>query len=68
MLRIHFFQQWSNLSDPGLEDALHDGESMRRLVWVDLAADRVSDETAILRFRHLAEKHRLAEGLFAEAN
>ncbi|NRT58403.1 hypothetical protein HNQ01_004171, partial [Leptothrix sp. C29] len=24
MLRIHFMQQWFNLSDPAMEDALHD--------------------------------------------
>lgn len=30
MLRIYFLQQWFNLSDPAAEDALYDGESMRR--------------------------------------
>jgi IS5 family transposase len=30
MLRIHFMQQWFNLSDPAMEDALYDSESMRR--------------------------------------
>ena len=24
MLRIHFMQQWFNLSDPAMEEALHD--------------------------------------------
>jgi hypothetical protein len=24
MLRVYFLQQWFNLSDPGLEEALHD--------------------------------------------
>lgn len=66
MLRIYFMQQWFNLSDPGMEDALYDSESMRRFAGIDLAADLVPDETVILRFRHLLEKHRLAEGLFAE--
>jgi hypothetical protein len=31
MLRIHFMQQWYALSDPGMEDALYEIESMRRL-------------------------------------
>ena len=66
MLRIYFMQQWFNLSDPGMEDALYDSESMRRFAGIDLAADLVPDETAILRFRHLLEQHRLTEGLFAE--
>src|SRR5262244_2584961 len=30
MLRIYFLQQWFNLSDPQAEDAIYDGEAMRR--------------------------------------
>ena len=30
MLRIHFMQQWFNLSDPAMEDALHDSFSIRQ--------------------------------------
>ena len=30
MLRIYFMQQWFNLSDPAMDDALYDSESMRR--------------------------------------
>ena len=30
MLRIHFLQQWYNLSDPATEDALHDIAVVRR--------------------------------------
>jgi IS5 family transposase len=66
MLRIHFMQQWFNLSDPAMEDALYDSESMRRFAGIDLTVDLVPDETTILRFRHLLEKHKLAEQLFAE--
>jgi IS5 family transposase len=64
MLRIYFMQQWYNLSDPGMEDALYDVESMRRFAGVDLAADVIPDETTILHFRHLLEKHRLSEKIF----
>ncbi len=66
MLRIYFMQQWFNLSDPAMEDALYDSESMRRFAGIDLTLDLVPDETTILRFRHLLEKHQLAEPLFAE--
>jgi transposase, IS5 family len=66
MLRIYFMQQWFNLSDPAMEDALYDSESMRRFAGIDLTVDLVPDETTILRFRHLLEKHQLAEQLFAE--
>ena len=64
MLRIHFMQHWFNLSDPAMEDALYDSESMRRFAGIELAEDAVPDETTILRFRHLLEQHRLSETIF----
>jgi len=64
MLRIYFLQQWFDLSDPGAEDAIYDSESMRRFARVELGDDVVPDETTILRFRHLLEKHRLTESIF----
>src|SRR5271157_2367328 len=36
MLRTYFVQQWFNLSDPGVEEALYDSASLRRFVGVDL--------------------------------
>jgi IS5 family transposase len=66
MLRIYFMQQWFNLSDAATEGALYESGSMRRFAGIDLAADLVPDETTILRFRHLLEKLRLTEKLFAE--
>lgn len=68
MLRIYFLQLWFDLSDPQAEDAIYDSESMRRFVGVDLEDDAVPDETTILRFRHLLEKHGLAEAMFHEIN
>ena len=64
MLRIYFLQQWFDLSDPQAEDAIYDSESMRRFARVELGDDVVPDETTILRFRHLLEKHRLTESIF----
>jgi transposase, IS5 family len=66
MLRVYFMQQWFNLSDPQAEDSLYDIEPMRRFAGIELAEDVVPDETTILRFRHLLEKHRLTEAIFAE--
>lgn len=66
MLRVYFMQQWFNLSDPQAEDALYDIEPMRRFAGVELAEEALPDETTILRFRHLLEKHRLTEAMFAE--
>lgn len=64
MLRIYFLQQWFNLSDPQAEDAIYDSESMRRFARVELGEDVVPDESTILRFRHLLERHRLTEAIF----
>ena len=64
MLRIYFLQQWFNLSDPQAEDAIYDSESMRRFARVELGEDKIPDESTILRFRHLLEKHGLMESIF----
>jgi hypothetical protein len=66
MLRVYFMQQWFNLSDPQAEDALYDIEPMRRFAGIELADDAVPDETTILHFRHLLERHQLTEQIFAE--
>jgi transposase, IS5 family len=66
MLRVYFMQQWFNLSDPGMEDALYDSESMRGFAGLDLGQELVPDESTILRFRHLLEEHKLTEAIFAE--
>jgi len=64
MLRIHFLQHWFNLSDPGAEEALYESRSMCRFVGIDLGREPVPDETTILKFRHLLERHGLGDQLF----
>jgi IS5 family transposase len=59
MLRIHCLQLWWNLSDPAMEEELHERPLYRRFVGLEGAA-RMPDETTILRFRHLLEKQQLA--------
>ena len=65
MLRIYFLQHWFNLSDPAMEDALYDSEAMRRFAGIELSVDAVPDESTILRFSHLLERHQLTEAMFA---
>jgi len=36
MLRIYFLQQWFNLSDPGVEEAMYDSVVLRQFVGIDL--------------------------------
>ena len=64
MLRIHLLQQWYSLSDPAMEDALIEVPTMRRFAGIELISDRIPDETTILAFRHLLEKHELGEQIF----
>ena len=68
MLRVYFLQQWYALSDPMAEEMLYDSDAMRRFADIELGDDRVPDETTILNFRHLLEKHALTERLFVEVN
>lgn len=65
MLRIYFMQQWYAMSDPGMEDALYEIESMRRFAGLELIEDAIPDETTILKFRRLLERHKLTEQLLA---
>lgn len=68
MLRIYCLQQWYNLSDPGAEEALYDSITMRQFAGVSTDADVIPDETSILNFRRLLEKHQLTERLLSEIN
>ena len=68
MLRIYFLQQWFNLSDPAVEEALYDSLAMRRFVGIDLGREPVPDETTVCRFRHLLEQHDLGRPLFDEVH
>ena len=67
MLRVHCVQLFYNLSDPAMEDLLYESESVRRFVGLRLL-DAMPDETTILNFRHLLERHGLGEALFEEIN
>ena len=66
MLRVHCMQLFYNLSDPAMEDALYEIESMRQFAGLKL--DRLPDETTILNFRHFLEQHGLGKALFKEVN
>jgi IS5 family transposase len=59
MLRIHCLQLWWNLSDPAVEEELHERPLYREFAGLT-GVPRLPDETTILRFRHLLEKHKLA--------
>ena len=68
MLRLYFLQQWFNLSDPGVEEALYDSLLMRQFAGIDLGREPVPDETTVCKFRHLLEKHHLGGAMLDTVN
>lgn len=65
MLRINFMQQWFNLSDPAMEEALHDVLVFRDFAGLSSWGDAIPGETSILRFRHRLEEHKRAGQILA---
>jgi IS5 family transposase len=68
MLRIYFLQQWFNLSDPAVEEALYDSAVMRGFVGIDLGREPVPDETTVCKFRDLLEEHQLGGQMLEAVN
>ena len=68
MLRIYFLQQWFNLSDPAVEEALYDSPLMREFVGIDLGREPAPDETTVCKFRHLLEEHKIGAAMLATVN
>src|SRR5215472_8818397 len=68
MLRVYFLQQWFNLSDPGAEEALYESPALRGFAGVDLGRAPAPDESTILQFRHLLEKHELGGAMLQTVN
>jgi IS5 family transposase len=64
--RVYFLQQWFDLSDPAVEEALYDSLGMRGFVGIDLGREPVPDETTVCRFGHLLEEHDLGRPVFDE--
>ena len=45
LLRIHLLQQWYDLSDPSMENALIEVATMRRLAGISLVTDRLASRS-----------------------
>lgn len=66
MLRMYLMQNWFNLSDAGIEDAIYDSYAMRSFMHLDFLAQQVPDATTLLHFRHLIEENGIGERIFAD--
>jgi pilus assembly protein CpaE len=68
LLRTYFVQQWFNLSDPGVEEALYESPVLRGFAGVDLDVAPAPDEMAIRQFRQLLKEHDLSGEMLAKVN
>ena len=68
MLRMYLLQVWFHLSVEGVEDQINDSFAMRQFMRLDFGTQQVPDATTLLHFRHLLEKHKLGEAMFASLN
>ena len=64
MIRIYIMQLCYNLSDPMMENELIDSVAMRKFSHLGSLSNPTPDETTILNFRHLLERHSLCEQFF----
>jgi IS5 family transposase len=68
MLRNHFPQQWFNLSDPAMEEALYDAPMFREIAGLDMSEGNLPDERTIHLLRHLLEANNLSLQMLATVN
>jgi IS5 family transposase len=67
MLRIHLMQNWFGFSDPAMEEALYEITPLRQFARLRITG-AIPDETTLLNFRHLLEKHDLAPKILEAVN
>lgn len=68
MLRMYLMQNWFNLSDEGIEEAIYDSYAMRNFLGINFIDEQVPDATTLLKFRHLLEKHHIGEKIFRDVS
>ena len=66
MLRMYLMQNWFNLSDAGIEDAIYDSYAMRSFMHLDFLTEQVPDATTLLHFRRMVEENRIGEKIFSD--
>ena len=68
MLRMYLMQDWFNLADEAIEDAIYDSYAMRSFMHIDFLEKQVPDVATLLKFRHLLEREKISEKIFADVN
>lgn len=68
MLRMYCVQQWYDLADEAVEDAIYDSQALHNFMGIDLCKQSVPDATTLMGFRHLLEANNLAQAMLVEVN
>jgi len=65
MLRMYLLQNWFNLSDEGLEDAIYDSYAFRTFMGIDfMGSEQVPDATTLCKFRRLLDENGVTKLIF----
>jgi len=64
MLRMYLLQNWYNLSDEGMEDAIYDSYAMRNFLKLDFSEEQVPDATTLCKFRLLLNENNISKVFF----
>ena len=59
-------QNWFNLSDEAIEDAIYDSYAMRNFLGLNFIDDQVPDAATLLKFRHLLEENHIGRKIFED--
>lgn len=66
LLRMYLMQNWFNLSDEGMEEAIYDSYAMRSFLGINFIDEQAPDATTLLKFRHLLEQHHIGKKIFQD--
>ena len=61
MLRMYLLQDWFNLSDEGVEDAIYDSYSFRKFMGLNFMEEQAPDATTLCKFRALLNENGITE-------
>jgi len=65
MLRMYLLQNWFNLSDEGIEEAIYDSYAFRKFMKLDfLDEEQVPDATTLCKFRKLLNENHVTKLFF----
>jgi IS5 family transposase len=64
MLRMYLLQNWFNLSDEGVEDAIYDSYAFRKFMGLNFLEEQTPDATTLCKFRKLLDENGVTKMFF----